>query len=292
MRVLLLANLRSGRGRAAALTTALERELAGRGHAIVVRDVCAGSGPPLPAHAGFADVDVVVSVGGDGTIHHALPDLIASKRPVYHAPGGNENLFAREFGMAPDPVVLARAIEGGRIEAVDAGVAGDRPFALMVSVGPDAGVIHRLSASRRRATGHAMYLGPVAGELLRPHLPRLSVVVDGRTVVEGRRGVVVVANSGRYALRLDPARGADVRDGLLDVVFLPASTSAGTLVRGVARALGLGSPGTRGALVTIESVEPAPWQTDGEVGGWLSPGEPLRLSPLPGALRVLCPPAP
>lgn len=298
MRVLMLANMRSGVGRAPRLARAIERQLTGWSHEVITLDVGqlarSPKGSTGPLASGVAGADAVVSIGGDGTIHHALPDLLASRRPVYHVPGGNENLFAREFGMSADPIALARALETFRIDSVDVGAAGGRPFAIMVSVGPDAGVIHRLHASRGRASGHAMYLGPVLHECLRPHLPCLSVRLDGRPVVAARRGLVVIANSRQYAARLDPAPRADMRDGLLDVVFLPAQSTMSAVWWGLRCGLGEHMDDhhavyERGSEVVIESSGRAPWQADGEVGGWIEPGEPLALEVRPATLRVLRP---
>jgi diacylglycerol kinase family enzyme len=83
-----------------------------------------------------------------------------------------------------------------------------------------------------------------------------------------------------------------VRDGKLDVVFFPARSLAHALLWTTRcmvddpRAM----PGVvvaQGADITVESETPAPWQADGEAGGWLSPGERLRLGVKPGALHVL-----
>jgi diacylglycerol kinase (ATP) len=293
MGVLIMTNAASGRGRAARLGEAIAGALGASGQTPEVRDAraCARDhGGP----ARFAGFDAVVVVGGDGTLHYLLPDLAASLTPVYHVPAGTENLFAREFGMTPDAEALQAALRQKRVRQVDLASADDRCFVLMASVGPDAGVIHRLHAARSRAAGHLMYVRPVLQEFVRPHLPRVRVVVDGEPVVDGRRGVVVVANSRQYARRLNPACEADMSDGLLDVVFLPAHSSASVLAWGgrcARRAQFIGGRAVfvRGREVEVTSHQRAPWQCDGEAGGWLGPGDPLRLAVQPGALRVLCP---
>jgi diacylglycerol kinase (ATP) len=283
VRVLMLANRRSGTGGAARLAGRLADALRNAGHRVEVSD---------PAEADLnGSAEVVVAVGGDGTIHHALPGLVDRQLPVFHAPGGNENLFARQFGMGRSPEALVRALERPRLLRADVGLVGRRPFAIMVSVGPDAGVIHRLHEGRSRATGHAMYLGPTLRECLRPHLPRLRILVDGRELVGPTRGFVVVANCRRYALGLDPARRADMTDGLLDVVFFPASSTAGALVW-LARCVAgdparWGAPGAAAAEIRIEALDRAPWQVDGEAGGWIEPGGVLTLGVSPGALSVV-----
>lgn len=299
MRVLVLANERSGAGKARHLARVLVARLEEGGHAVLLVDPAAESASGTAGGDGSARVhgvppDAVVAVGGDGTIFHTLPALVRDGTPVYHVPGGNENLFAREFGMTSDPALVLSALRAARELVVDVGLVDGAPFALMVSIGPDAGVIHRLHAARRRASGHAMYLRPSLAEALRPHLPRLTIRVGDREVVSGRRGLAVVANCRRYALRLDPARRADMRDGELDVVFLPAGSTARALLW-LARCL-VGEPGdwegavvARGSEVRVEAADRAPWQVDGEAGGWLEPGVPLVLGVSGGSLRVLCP---
>lgn len=169
----------------------------------------------------FETVDVAVFFGGDGSLQHAADEAIRSGTPVYHVPAGNENLFARHFGMTRDPRVLLRAIAAWNIHRIDVGRCQGKPFLLMCSFGPDAGVIHRLAAGRRRAIGHAAYFGPVLRELIAPRLGPIRVVADGRTIVDDQRGLVVVANAPPYGLGIDPAPRASPSDGVLDVVFFP-----------------------------------------------------------------------
>lgn len=175
------------------------------------------------------DASLAVVVGGDGTINHLLEILAARGIPLYHLPSGNENLLARELGMNAGVPGLLAAVARNRVVRMDYARCNGRPFALMASIGPDAGVIHRLDAVRTKANGHAAYVRPVLAELARPHLARLTVSVDGRPIVESRRGFAVVANSRHYGLRIDPCPAADVADGLLDAVFLPASTAVGAI---------------------------------------------------------------
>ena len=296
MQVLVLANSRSGKGKSAAIAERLTAALTDAGHHPVRFQPAPAPPGPIQTDPRFADADAVVAVGGDGTVYHALPQRLRSQTPVYHAPGGNENLFAREFGMTADPANLLRALNRGPSAPLDVGTVTTHdstlPFAIMLSIGPDASVIHRLHAHRTRASGHAMYLAPTLAECRDPHLPVLTIRVDGQPVVTGQRGFAIVANCRRYALGLDPARNADVRDGRLDLVFFPAASIAGALLW-MARCM-LGDPldwrgvtVARGTSFEIDTDAPAPWQVDGEAGGWTEPGEPLCLGVRPGALHVL-----
>lgn len=228
VRVAVLVNERSGRGRVGRLGASVADALSRAGHEVAVVAV----GPGTRGHDAANAIDgssLAVVVGGDGTVNHLLDALSSRAVPLYHLPTGNENLFAREFGMSAGLPRFLAAVERNRVVRVDFARCNGRPFALMASVGPDAGVIHRLDAMRTRAVGHAAYVRPVFEELMRPRLARLTVTVDGEPIVEARRGLVVVANSRHYGLRIDPCPMADIADGLLDTVFFPASTAAGAL---------------------------------------------------------------
>ncbi|MEZ6243483.1 MAG: diacylglycerol kinase family protein [Phycisphaerales bacterium] len=294
MRVVVLSNPRSGRGRAQLLGDRIADTLVARGH--VAKRLVIGAHEELDA-VRLASADALVVVGGDGTVHHAADAAIAADTPIYHAACGNENLFAREFAMSADPERIVRAVEDARTTRVDLARCNTQSFLIMCSLGPDAGIIRRLDKSRTKATGHLAYLEPVIDETFHPSIPRLSVEVDGEKIVDARRGMLVVANSRQYALRIDPAPRARIDDGLLDVVFLPHATAlaaAGWMlaarlrfhlrVRGALHATG------RGVRVTGDGGELV-HQLDGELGafgeGEDGRAEALELSVQPGVLPVL-----
>lgn len=248
------------------------------------------SGEELLAAARRAEVMVVA--GGDGSVHHAAGAAMGAGVPLYHLPCGNENLFAREFGMTRSVRRLSERIAAGRIERVDLGrieAAGvSRHFLLMASFGTDASVVHRLDAVRSRATGHLAYAVPSTVEFFRPHLPELTVVADGRAVVEGRRGLLVVANCRRYALGMDPCHRASMQDGRLDYLFMPCASSLGVVAWGLRCfrrvAEKRGAVGGGAAVIEVRGKKAA-CQVDGEAGGWLE-GE-MRFTVEAGVVPVL-----
>lgn len=291
MQVGVIYNPRAGRGRGESAALEVQQALLSAGHTVhLERAGPAPDGQPRPPAP--ARPDLVVIVGGDGTLHYAIDGLVPRRAAIYHVPLGTENLFAREFGMQGEPARLLRAVSRWRLKDVDIGTCNGRRFALMASVGADAGVIRRLTAGRTGAIRHRHYLKPVLAELLSPTLPRLTIDVDGKSLVVGRLGLVVVANSRQYALRIDPARHADMADGLLEVVFLPASSSLGLLARLVGSRLGWAGPGVvrvKGQKVRIRAEGLGLCaQIDGEAGpASAAGGLDLEFGIEPLALRVL-----
>lgn len=299
MRTVLLSNSRSGRGLAARTTAAVSEALHAAGHQ-VVRLAVGESHDQITA--ALRDAGVLILAGGDGTVHRTALDAAKAGVPVYHLPCGNENLFAREFGMTRDPATLCRALESPRIAHADIaradnlltsrGGTGASAFLLMCGIGIDASIIRRLTALRTKAIGHLAYVEPVLREAVSPCFPRLCVEADGRNLVDGQRGMLIIANSRQYALRIDPAAEASMTDGLLDIVFFPCRTIAGamrwmllsrTRMAGSAKVLR-----AQAKDISIRSDDDAPYQLDGDAPGWVGDPQdlPRLLQPRPLSLSI------
>lgn len=299
MRVVLVYNPRSGRGLARGASRAFADGLSGLGHEVTVLE--AGGGEDLRAAA--HDADALVIAGGDGTLHHAVVELIDTTTDVepgatpglYHLPLGTQNLFARELGMTADPHHLHRLMTTGRPRALDVGLCNGRAFLLMCSVGPDSGVLARLHAAasengRRRPITHRSYILPMLREWWSLNMPVLNITIDGTAAVSERAGMVVIGNSRRYAMRFNPAVRASMSDGVLDAVFLPARGRAAMLGWALLTRLGWHTGFRSMVYRTGRQIEvsnggkPTAFQLDGEL--FESADGRLAVSVLPGALRV------
>lgn len=226
--VVLLVNPKSGRGIAGALADRLERALVAEGVSVKRLAACppgaeGGVEPVDPAR--FRGAGALVVVGGDGTLNRTAEMAVRTATPVYHIPVGNENLFARQFGMTRSPEALLTAVRRKDVVRTDLARVNGRPFLIMASIGPDAGVVHRLASMRTKAIGHLAYLQPTLEELGKPAIARVSIEVDGERVVDSVRGWTIVANAPEYACRANPARHANALSGRLDVVFMPCYTA-------------------------------------------------------------------
>jgi diacylglycerol kinase (ATP) len=311
MQVVMVFNPRSGRGNAPIVANLLRDRLLGAGHDVHM--VSVGGEAPIDLRRILLDsggsASGLVVVGGDGTVLSAADAAIETGASIYHVPMGTENLFARSFAMTCDAgrlidALAAHAARLARSEpAVDAGDCNGKRFLIMASVGFDANVVHRLAEARRGRITHLTYVRHIVGESLRPTTMPLTIRVDGREVVSASPGLAIVANSRHYAMRADPARHADMRDGLLDLCFMPTRHPVTALLWLTRAKLGRhlharGVVHVRGATIEIEAVGgPMPVQLDGEAAKALL-GEsdfpapmrtPVTLTVRPGALRVMLP---
>ncbi len=307
-RVVVVYNPRSGAGRAVGGVEEVRRSL--RGHDVVALEV-AESTPerltPLLDARSAPNGAALVIVGGDGTVSRLAGVAATTGAAVYHVPMGTENLFARQWGMTRSAGQLAAAVERWVVVPTDLGRVNGRTFVLMWSSGPDAAVVHRVERGRGQGRGgRAAYVLEALRELCTPTLPTFRIVVDGRELIDGQRGWVVVANSPRYGGNLDPVPEASPGDGLLNVAFMPASSRTGALGWVLHARLGrlrghrarLAARGRHIRVIVMDGPQGGPpSQVDGEALGVFgpsgrSPGEAgltASFSVEPGALRVLRP---
>jgi diacylglycerol kinase (ATP) len=293
----LLWNPAAGGGRANALVAAAVRSLAGAG--IEVRSHRTSSLEDARATAARVahEVDVVLALGGDGTVGACGAGLAdagqAGGEPARAAlavvPAGSGNDVATALGLPDDPLgaaALLPTLPRRTIDVVRAELAGSTMRCLgVVATGFD-GQVNRL-ANRLPLRGRPRYVGAT---LLRMPFSRPSsfgLGLDGRNE-EVRAWMVTVANGPTYGGGLRIAPGALMDDGLLDVVVVGQLSRLGLL-----RALPTVFDGShidnpavtvqRAAQVTVAASPAAPVYADGEALG----ETPALLTVEPGALRVL-----
>jgi YegS/Rv2252/BmrU family lipid kinase len=232
------------------------------------------------------EVDVLLVFGGDGTVHevaNGLPLRGADGPLVGLLPGGTGNDLARAIGIPPDPVAAAAELTGARPRPLDLLDCGPRRAANGVNAGFAAAATDMLSPRVKKVLGPAAYLvGGIRAGIDPPTWPA-RVEVDGE-VVEGEALAVVVGNGGSFGGGRWLLPDADVGDGLLDVLVVPAAVSKAELARHLARDRRLPPdlPRLRGPEATV--VTDMPCRLDGEPAP--TPGS---VAVIPGAWRVLAP---
>ncbi len=237
--------------------------------------------------------DAVIVVGGDGTLRQVASVLVGTTIPVYHAGSGTENLFAKSMNTNNTPKnTLGRVVESAMHVAniqIDTVTANGEFMLLMASVGFDAAVVTDLATNRGSSITHFSYIMPCVRQLLKWNPPKVSIVVDGETIVKNKIGWAVVANSKQYARGLNPARNANIADGKLDVVFLPLKGRLSLLkwIRLMHHGTHLHHPDVvyaTGREIEVCTTNPAPWQLDGDPVGNATE---MKIVCAPKSLRVL-----
>jgi YegS/Rv2252/BmrU family lipid kinase len=230
-----------------------------------------GHATELARQACRREWDVVVAVGGDGTVNEVLNGLEGTRTSLATVPSGTANMLARELTIPLDATRAARLVSRGRRRRMDAGRANGRRFLMVVGVGWDAAIVNEVAERRRGHLGRHRYLLPIARTMWRYDFPVLEARVDGE---EAPRPACLAyaCNTRNYGGWFTLAPRARPDDGRLDFLVVREGRSR-NYVRWILGAL-LGTlPGYRevdyfrGRRIRIESEKPVPYQVDGDPGG-------------------------
>lgn len=176
------------------------------------------------ARAAVADgVETLVVVGGDGMVHLAVNELVHSDTTLGIIPAGTGNDAARYFGISrTDPQAAADVVVAGHVRTVDVGRVGPTHFLCVLSAGFDA-VVNERANRMRWPRGQMRYNLATLAELRVFEPLHYTLDLDGETRrVEAM--LVAVGNGPSFGGGLRITEGAELDDGLLDVVlFHPVS---------------------------------------------------------------------
>ena len=243
--------------------------------------------------------ETVVAVGGDGTVGAMAAAVSAAGGVLGIIPAGRGNDFARMLGIPADPArATALLLRGGHrmvdLIGVAAGGEPEQVVAGSVYLGIPSEGAHIAATSRMPAALGYQVAGLRALLAWQP----TAFTVDTESAAAGGEFIgfcVVVANSGYFAGGMQAAPGADVSDGLLDVITVREGSKLSfirvMLLAGRGKHTRLDQVGTaQAASVTVRADRDLHAGADGEPLPCASPlvsGTPLRIRALPGALRVV-----
>lgn len=176
-----------------------------------------GHASELATQAIEEGVDVVVAVGGDGTVNEISRNLVGTSIALAVIPTGSGNGLARHLGL---PMQLKRAIEiinRGRTRKIDTATLNGHFFLNMAGVGFDAHIARQFDKSPQR--GFLSYFR-LATRSYRDYKPRrYTIMVDG-VEVKRRALMISFANSSQFGNNTSVDPGAEIDDGLIDVCIV------------------------------------------------------------------------
>ncbi|GAB3384727.1 diacylglycerol kinase family lipid kinase [Micromonospora halotolerans] len=276
-----------------------------------------GHAMDLAREAAQEGVDLVVTLGGDGTVNEVVNGLMAAEPPTFRTgqttaerlpalatvPGGSTNVFARALGLPREwPDGTSMILEGlrlGRSRTIGLGRADDRYFTFCAGFGIDAAVIQRVERARKRGrvSTPALYFRSTVSQYFlasdRRH-PSISLERPGEAA-ETDLGTVIIQNTapwtylGDREINPNPEASFDLGLDVLAMRQLKVASTARTVTQFFAR-----EPDPHGRQVlrlhdvaefTLLSARPLAFQLDGD---YLGEREKVRFASIPAALRVIC----
>ncbi|MDQ1372871.1 MAG: hypothetical protein QOJ09_209 [Actinomycetota bacterium] len=305
MRALLVVNPK------ATATTARARDvlahaLASETKLDVVHTNARGHARELARQAAVDGLDLVVALGGDGTVNEVVNGLLTNGPgdavpALAVVPGGSTNVFARALGLPESPIEatgdLLEALRIDRRRSLGLAQADDRWFTFCAGLGLDAAVVRRTDSKRakgRKATP-ALFVTEAVTEFFTKAERRHPPLTLTRPGAEPERlGLALVCNTAPWtylgARPVLPCPQASFDTGL-DVFGLRRLRTATTLRH--LRQILSATPKLRGRHLlalhdldtfTISAEAPLPFQLDGDDLGERSS---VTFRAVPHALDIL-----
>ena len=177
----------------------------------------AGHASELAKQARDEGADVVVAVGGDGTVNEVARALVHSDTALGIVPCGSGNGLARHLLLPMNIKKSIEIINQCEIHTLDYGLINDIPFFCTCGMGFDAFVSMKFAEAGKR--GLITYVENVLREGLK-YKPETYEIKDENGVTRHKAFLISVANASQYGNNAYIAPQASMSDGLLDVIIM------------------------------------------------------------------------
>jgi YegS/Rv2252/BmrU family lipid kinase len=166
-------------------------------------------------------VDLIIAVGGDGTVNEIAQAMIYSEAALGIIPKGSGNGLARELHIPMDSKRALDMIIKRHVITIDCCKANGRVFFTTCGVGFDAAVSQKFAREKKR--GSLTYVKNTIGEYLSYKPEIYELLTDNQTIRE-KAFLVACANASQYGNNAYIAPHANIQDGKMDVTILSAFT--------------------------------------------------------------------
>jgi len=232
--------------------------------------------------------ELVVAIGGDGTMNEVASALVNTPAAFGLIPCGSGNGLGRHLGIPQAGHGAFRALRDGRIEVIDAGKVNSHLFFCAAGAGFEALIASRFALLKSR--GFAGYLRESA-KAWWTYQPEHYTIHHERGTDSVEAFTLAIANSSQYGNNAYIAPDASVSDGMLDVVSVP-NVNVFRAVPMVVRLF----HGSINRVPEVRHFQGNRFVIERARAGWMhTDGEPraetarIEVSVLPRSLRVMVP---
>ncbi len=239
--------------------------------------------------------DLILAVGGDGTVNEVISGLIDGHHqiPLAILPAGTVNDFAYAMDLPKTEIKMVRMIKKMRTKAVDVGQANDRYFLNVAAAGLLTDVAYKVPSDAKTVLGKLAYVLEGARDLTQQTIEPIRLkITSTHQVIDEEILLILVSNTSSVGGFRNFAPQASVNDGLLDVIIVHRQNifEILPLLVQVANGVHVTHPKItyfQTDKLTIECFERCPLAVDldGEKGDPL----PLKIGVLPSAIHLIVP---
>lgn len=182
----------------------------------------AGHAADIAKQCAKDNIDIVVAIGGDGTVNEVARSLTHTNTALAIIPCGSGNGLARHLCIPIDIKKSIDIINQCNIEELDYGIINDLPFFCTCGMGFDAFISLKFAESGKR--GPITYVENVLKEGLK-YKPETYEVIDETGAKKYNAFLIACANASQYGNNAYIAPHASMSDGLLDVIIMEPFTA-------------------------------------------------------------------
>lgn len=161
--------------------------------------------------------DIIVAVGGDGTVNEVASSLIGTDTALGIIPVGSGNGLARFLNIPLKVNEAIKVICSAHTRKIDSLKINDLHSVNVSGIGFDAYISHLFAQSKKR--GPLTYMRLITKEFPKYKSETYRVVADGE-VADWSAFLISFANSSQYGNNVHIAPKAKVDDGLIDLCII------------------------------------------------------------------------
>ena len=167
------------------------------------------------------DIDLVISVGGDGTFSEVMNgNLERNKRIVLaHLPVGTTNDIGHMYGLGNNLYTNLKLILEGTIKKVDVGLINNHAFTYVASYGKFMDIPYKTPQELKRRLGYIAYILEVVKRIFH-HIPKYKInfYINGEKHT-GKYTFIIISNANRIAGINNFYNDIKLDDDKLEVMF-------------------------------------------------------------------------
>ncbi len=164
------------------------------------------------------EADIVVAVGGDGTVSEVARGLLGTGKTLGIIPCGSGDGLALHLGISRSPAKAVKTLNEGCVTSIDTASMNGRPFFCTAGMGLDAQV--SLDFARSTQRGLARYITLAMEEWMRHPSEEYTIRSANGESWTGKAVFVTIANANQWGNQARIAPMASLQDGLLDLIVV------------------------------------------------------------------------
>lgn len=175
-----------------------------------------GHGFKLSKQAANSGVPIVISVGGDGSVHNVASGLVGSQTAMGIIPIGSGNGMARHLQISTHIPTAVMTINQLKIRNVDVGKINNKYFFNVAGFGFDGRIAKLFAKSTKR--GMLKYAQLVLREFLKTKQESFSVQFENGEIINDSALMLSMANASEFGNGFSISPLSNMHDGLLELI--------------------------------------------------------------------------